>query len=105
MGHEGTKIDHDRDTKMEAAIGRALRVGVTASSICLGLGLALSLLGIAAGPSHLLLTIGLVILMATPVGRVVISVVEYALERDWFFVAMTTIVLLELLGSVFAATR
>jgi uncharacterized membrane protein len=35
----------------------------------------------------------------------VISVAEYAIERDWFFVAMTTIVLLELLGSVFAATR
>jgi len=29
----------------------------------------------------------------------------YTLERDWFFVLMTSTVLLELLGSVFAATR
>src|SRR5207248_1278315 len=94
-----------RDSRMENAIGRVLRIGVTTSSVCLALGLALSLLGASRAASNLLLTAGLVILMATPVGRVVISVGEYALERDWFFVVMTSIVLLELLGSVVAATR
>jgi uncharacterized membrane protein len=94
-----------RRDRMEAAIGRVLRIGVTASSICLGMGLALTLAGEPGTAANVLLTIGLVILMATPAGRVVISVVEYAIERDWFFVAMTTIVLLELLGSVYAATR
>jgi uncharacterized membrane protein len=43
--------------------------------------------------------------MATPVGRVVISVSEYAFERDWAFVGLTTIVLLELVGSLLAALR
>jgi len=95
----------NRQTQLETTIGRVLRVGVTISSLCLALGLALALFHGAAAASNLLLTSGLVILMATPVGRVVISVVEYFLERDWFFVAMTSIVLLELLGSVFAATR
>jgi uncharacterized membrane protein len=95
----------DRQDRMEATIGRVLRMGVTTSSVCLAIGLALSLLGTPAAAATTLLTIGLIILMATPVGRVVISVVEYTLERDWFFVAMTSIVLLELLGSVFVATR
>jgi uncharacterized membrane protein len=96
---------NDRDSRMEETIGRALRIGVTTSSLCLAIGLILSLLHGPDRPAHALLTSGLVILMATPVGRVVISVVEYVLERDWFFVAMTSIVLLELLGSVYAATR
>ena len=94
-----------RDSRMEHAIGRILTIGVTASSMCLGVGLALSLSMRATGAAHLLMTAGLVILMATPVGRVVISVVEYSLERDWFFVAMTSIVLLELIASVIAATH
>jgi len=95
----------DRRDRMEAAIGRVLRIGVAASSICLAAGLVLTLVGESSAAANALLTIGLLILIATPVGRVIISVVEYVLERDWFFVAMTSIVLLELLGSVFVATR
>jgi len=33
-----------------------------------------------------------VMLMATPILRVVVSLVEYARMRDWFFVATTLIV-------------
>ena len=95
----------EADNRMEAAIGRVLRVGVTVSSVCLAGGLALSLLNGPSRTSSRLLNAGIVILMATPVGRVVISVGEYVVERDWFFVAMTSIVLLELLASVVAATR
>ena len=58
------------DRRMEAAIGRILRVGVATSSLCLASGLALSLLIGPSGTSNLLLTAGLVILMATPVARV-----------------------------------
>ena len=94
-----------RDRQMEDAIGRILRIGVTTSSTSLAIGLVLRLSTGESRAVDLLLTAGLVILMATPVGRVVISVVEYALERDWFFVVMTSIVLLELLASVVAATR
>ena len=78
---------------------------MTASSVCLAAGLLISFVTTPNGVSNLLMTIGLVTLMATPAARVVISVVEYTLERDWFFVLMTSIVLLELLGSVLAATR
>ena len=90
---------------LEGAIGRILRIGVTTSSICLAIGLALALARADASLTKVLLNGGLLILMATPVARVVISVGEYIRERDWFFVAMTSIVLLELLASVWAAVR
>jgi uncharacterized membrane protein len=90
------------DKRLERAIGGVLRVGVTASSICLAVGLALSLAGVAA-PANLLLRTGLVVLMATPAGRVTVSAVEYAFARDWIFVGLTIIVLLELAGSVAVA--
>ncbi len=91
--------------RLDQAVGRVLSVGVTTSSVLLALGWGLSMFAGAAGIAHLLLNAGLVILLATPVGRVVVSVGEYALERDWVFVLLTTIVLLELLGSLLAAVR
>lgn len=93
------------DIRLEEAVGRVLRTGVAASSACLAVGLGLSMVRPAAGPAHVLLSTGLIILMATPICRVVISVAEYALERDWLFVALTTIVLLELAAGVFEALR
>ena len=50
-----------------------------------------------------MLTTAIVILLATPAARVVISVAEYVRERDWLFVALTLIVLLTLAGSVVVA--
>lgn len=90
-------------SRLDQAVGRVLKVGVTTSSACLAIGWGLSMFPGTAGATHLLLNAGLVILLATPVGRVVVSVGEYALERDWVFVLLTTIVLLELLGSLLAA--
>ena len=87
---------------LEFAVGRVLRLGVAATTICLTLGLVLTFAG--AGRSAApLLTSGLIILLATPVARVVVSIVEYARDRDRLFFALTLIVLLELGASVFAA--
>ena len=72
-----------QDAKLERIIRRILQIGVTTSSV--------------------FLAIGLMILMATPVTRVAASVVEYAVERDWLFVALTSLVLLEIIGGVIAA--
>jgi uncharacterized membrane protein len=94
-----------RDSQLETAVGWILRVGVTASSVCLGVGVCLSMTSSTAVAGGWLLNVGLIILMATPVGRVVISVAEYARERDWTFVVLTGIVLLELAAGVFQATR
>ena len=87
--------------RLNRIIGLVLRVGVTTSSVCLALGLLLLLAGAPGSP--LLLQVGLVVLLATPVARVIVSIVEYAVERDWTFTALTLIVLAELTASLVAA--
>jgi len=93
----------ERRLDLELAVGRVLWVGVTASSACLAVGLVMMLLGEDSRLAQLLLRTGLVLLLATPAARVVVSVVDYLLERDWLFVALTLTVLAELLASVVAA--
>jgi len=90
---------------LEVAIGRVLRVGVAASSVLLVVGLLLTLVHKADDVALIVLTIAIVILLATPAARVVISVVEYVRERDWLFAGLTLIVLLTLAGSVVVAFR
>ena len=91
------------DRSLELAVGRVLRIGISASSICLGVGLILTLAGADGAIARMLLQIGLVALLATPAARVVVSVLEYLFERDWLFVLLTLIVLGELAASVVAA--
>ena len=88
--------------RLERTISVVLRVGVATSSLCLAAGLALSLDG-GAWLEGVLLNVGIVLLLATPVARVLVSIVEYAHERDWAFVALTAVVLAELAASVVAA--
>ena len=47
-----------------------------------------------------LIQLGLLLLIATPVARVAFSVVAFAAERDWLYVAVTLIVLAILLYSL-----
>jgi len=90
-------------SRLEGLIGSVLRAGVIASSICLGVGLVLALAGNAANAANLLLQTGVIVLLATPVARVVVSIIEYAQQRDWKFTLLTAVVLVELLASVVAA--
>ncbi len=92
------------DTKLERAVGIVLRTGVIVSSVCLAIGLLLEIVGYGAA-ARVLLNVGLVVLIATPACRVITSIAEYFLVRDWVFVGLTIVVLLELLGSLIAATR
>ncbi len=50
-----------------------------------------------------IITLGLLVLIATPVMRVAVSLVAFAVERDWRFVTITLLVLLILLFSIFSA--
>jgi uncharacterized membrane protein len=42
---------------------------------------------------------GILALVVTPLARVVVSMIEFARERDWTFLLLTTVVLLVLLAS------
>jgi uncharacterized membrane protein len=91
--------------RLERWLGKILTAGVLASTGLLAAGLLLQLLGGEPGAAVALTRAGLIVLMATPVARVVVSVTEYALERDWLFAVLTTTVLIILLASLAVSMR
>ena len=78
--------------RLEVSLGRLLQTCVFSSATCLFVGL-LAWMTTSSGGSYGLMTAGLVILMATPLLRVLVSLVAYARMRDWFFVTTTLAVL------------
>jgi len=89
--------------RLERAVGIVLRAGVTVSSVCLGVGVVWALAAGESGGARVLLQTGILVLLLTPVARVVVSIAQYAADRDWPFATLTTIVLAELLASAVAA--
>jgi len=98
-------IDATIPASLEEKVGRVLILGTTASSVCLGVGLASALLGVGVRFTRPLLTAGLLVLLATPASRVLVMAVAYLRSRDWLFVALTLVVLFELALSVAAALQ
>ena len=95
--------DSQRLSQFEIHLGWLLVTGVMLSAASLALGLVLLVLSPASPwPPHLL-SAGLMILMATPMLRVVLSIVEYVRMREWLFVATTVVVLAQLAAGVFYA--
>jgi uncharacterized membrane protein len=99
------RSSEDALQRLEMTLGRLLHAGVIASAICLAAGL---VAWMARGPSTastMLLTIGLIVLMATPIVRVAVSLVAYVRMRDWFFVATTVMVFVLLAATVTLALK
>lgn len=90
--------------QFERVAARALGIGVVVSATFLLVGLLAWSLGQQRWAT-LVLDAGLVVLMATPAARVVVSLVEYLRARDWFFVLTTLGVLLILVGTVISAVH
>jgi uncharacterized membrane protein len=97
------RSDSPHAQAMEHAIGFVLRAGVMASSACLAIGLALALASGEQGPALFLLHAGVVLLLITPVARVIVSIGQFASVRDWAFTGLTIVVLVELMASAAAA--
>ena len=98
-----SRVDAPPGCELEDLIGRVLRVGVWMSSASLTIGLLMTLMGLDVAAAHGLLTAGVMVLLATPASRVLVSVISYGRSRDWLFTALTLIVLIELAASVLAA--
>ena len=79
--------------------------GVLVSGVCLLAGVALYLSAPESAVTATLLQTGLIVLMATPLLRVFISIAERASVRDWTFVLVTLTVLLEVGLAAFLASR
>lgn len=86
--------------RLETHLGRLLFAGVVISAACLAVGLVIWMAGGHPTLANGMLATGLVLLMATPILRVVVSLVEYVRMRDWFFVTTTVIVFGVLLVTV-----
>lgn len=57
--------------------------------------------GVLTGRSEAIIQLGLLLLVATPVARVALSLLGFALERDWLYVSITLVVLGVLIASLF----
>ena len=91
-------------TSFEVLLGRTLGIGVAISTALLALGLVLQLT--VGGPfASMLLQAGLLVLMGTPMARVLLSCLEYIRQRDWFFAVSGLAVLVVLGITVWQATR
>ena len=115
------------DVRLEKVIGTLLQIGVLTAAIVVLAGGIWLLTGsfrsapaykpfrsepadlravgrVVAGLSHprpaLVIQFGLILLIATPVARVVFSLAAFARERDWTYVVITLIVLLVLAYSL-----
>lgn len=86
--------------RLERLLGAVLHWGALTSTVLLAVGLVLQLAAIQPALSAQLTRAGLIVLMSTPVARVVVSVVDYARQRDWTFLALTSIVLAIVIGSL-----
>ncbi|HEX3270169.1 MAG TPA: DUF1634 domain-containing protein [Ktedonobacterales bacterium] len=118
----GSMIGPQRDYQMDRIISVVLRGGVLLSAGLLIFGAALYFVrvlwggappdplvfphslgdvisGLAHGDPLAILAMGLIVLLLTPVARVIISIFAFARERDWLYVGITTLVLLILLVS------
>ena len=101
-----SRAPHDEPAplaRLEHVIGTVLRGGVLISTVCLSVGLLLSLATTNDAASGFLLNAGIIVLLSTPVARVIVSTVQYVIERDWAFATLTVIVLVELMASAVAA--
>ena len=89
--------------RLEERLGRLLKLGAEASAVCLLIGLTLWIAGGPERDTNILLSAGLLILMATPIVRVIVSLVAYTRMRDWFFVTTTVIVFGVLIATLLLA--
>jgi uncharacterized membrane protein len=93
-------MNEDALERLEAQLGKLLLVGVISAATLLFAGIVLWAINVDPAVANGLLNAGLLVLMATPILRVVVSVIEYAKIRDWFFVVTTLGVLTVLLVSI-----
>jgi uncharacterized membrane protein len=89
--------------RLETDLGRLLATGVIASAAFLAIGLGFWLTNPQSPAALWLLNAGLLVLMAVPIMRVVVSFAEYVSTQQWFFAGVTIVVLVELSVTVLVA--
>lgn len=118
------------DQKTEALVGQLLRAGVTSAAVIVMAGAAVYLVRHGLQPANYrvfkgeptdlrewrgiihealrgrgrgIVQMGLLVLLLTPVARVLFAAFAFAMERDWFYVAVSSFVFLVLLYSMWGS--
>jgi uncharacterized membrane protein len=118
----------DTDIKMDIVIGNLLRFGVSIAAAVVLTGFIIYLIGAhgvlldyrhfhgtpitpaqfgsilrnaAKLDGRSVIQLGILLLVATPAARVIFCIIAFAVERDWLYVLVSTIVLVVLLYSLF----
>ena len=84
----------------ELLLVRVILTGVWLSTVVLAIGLVMLLSRPSSEAGYRLLNVGLLILMSTPVMRILLSVAEAIREGDWFWLSCTIAVAVVLSGTV-----
>ena len=98
-------FDDSAFATLERTLGRVMLAGVMSSAVFLAVGVALFLTGYEGAALTTTLTVGLMLLMATPVLRVLVAVIEATRMRDWFFLLTTLAVVMLLATTVMLTAR
>jgi hypothetical protein len=93
-----------RDPQLENRILWLVRIMVVAAAVSLAAGLAVYVLAPESPAAAPLLRTGLMLLMGTPVLRMFIALSLRILDRDFQFLAVTAVVMLELSLTLWYAT-
>lgn len=91
------------DFAIEHRLGRVLGIGSVISTTLLAAGLLAFFLAPSLPVTGWLLNAGLLLLMATPVARVIVATLGYFLNRDWLFAVLAFLVLAVLTAGVWIA--
>jgi len=103
------------DKKMEAIVGRLLQTGVLAAAFAMLVGGVQYLVlhggatpnyakfhGVTPLTGQTILWVGVVVMIATPIVRVAFAMVAFAMERDWLYTGVSSLVLALLAYSLLA---
>jgi uncharacterized membrane protein len=94
-------LSHDRMERpvaLELILARWLRAGSTLAAAIMAAGIAALLAGLPVGGT--VITVGIWVLMSTPVIRVVVALLVFLRERDWLFALFCLVVLASLAAGV-----
>ncbi len=89
--------------ELDKLISYELKIGVIISAVIVLVGLFLAFTTNGSDISINIITVGVFVLFATPVIRVIMSVFLFAVERNALYTIITIIVLINLLFAIFVA--
>lgn len=84
---------HAGAESIEIILAKLLRIGSVIAAALMGAGLLLSVLGVAGALGTELVTIGLIVLVSTPVMRVAVAMAVFVRDKDYLFALFCLVVI------------